>query len=61
MGSHHGPPDWIVQTENTVLEALRLGYRLLDGASFYNNEASLGRALARSPVPREELYSDVLT
>ena len=43
------------ETESTVLEAIKLGYRLLDGAAFYNNEASLGRALAASPVPREEL------
>ena len=36
--------------------ALRLGYRHVDTAEMYGNEAEIGKALARSGVPREELF-----
>lgn len=42
----------------TVTSAVGLGYRLLDGASFYENERELGeaiRAVADLGVPRSEL------
>lgn len=39
-----------------VREALRVGYRHFDTASMYGNEAELGRALADSGVPREEVF-----
>jgi len=42
--------------EQTVLEALKAGYRHFDTASFYGNEAALGRALNKSGIPRDELY-----
>ena len=35
--------------------ALELGYRLIDTAAAYGNESGVGRAIARSRVPREEL------
>ncbi|MFI7481986.1 aldo/keto reductase [Kocuria sp. M1R5S2] len=35
--------------------ALDLGYRLLDTALSYGNEQAVGRGVARSPVPREEI------
>lgn len=36
--------------------ALEAGYRSVDTASMYNNEAVIGEVLARSGVPREELF-----
>jgi diketogulonate reductase-like aldo/keto reductase len=35
---------------------LELGYRFLDCAEFYGNEAAVGEAIAASGVPREELF-----
>lgn len=43
-------------SEEAVLNAIRLGYRHLDSASFYMNEAGVGRAIQRCGVPREELF-----
>jgi len=39
-----------------VENALATGYRLLDGAYFYKNEAGLGEGLRRSAVPRDEVF-----
>jgi 2,5-diketo-D-gluconate reductase A len=39
-----------------VLSALRAGYRLIDTATMYANEADLGRALADSGVPRQDVF-----
>lgn len=36
--------------------ALRAGYRLLDTAAIYGNEAEVGRAIRDSGIPREELF-----
>ena len=36
--------------------ALEAGYRLIDTAAAYGNEAAVGRAIAASGVPREELF-----
>ena len=41
---------------NAVAEALRLGYRHIDTARAYYNEASVGRAVRDSGIPREEIY-----
>ncbi|MFI9613523.1 aldo/keto reductase [Streptomyces sp. NPDC052023] len=41
--------------ERAVLTALDLGYRLIDTATNYRNETGVGRAIARSRVPREEI------
>jgi 2,5-diketo-D-gluconate reductase A len=43
------------QAETIVLGALDLGYRLLDSAVRYGNETGVGRAVARTDVPREEI------
>jgi 2,5-diketo-D-gluconate reductase A len=43
------------QAEQAVLGALETGYRLFDTATNYRNETGVGRALARSDVPREEV------
>ncbi len=42
--------------ERAVAEALGLGYRHVDTAAMYGNEAGVGRALAASGLPREELF-----
>jgi 2,5-diketo-D-gluconate reductase A len=39
-----------------LLFALRAGYRLIDTATMYANEADVGRALAESGVPRQEVF-----
>lgn len=44
------------QAPEVVGEALGLGYRHVDTAQMYGNEAGVGRALAGSGVPRDELY-----
>lgn len=43
------------QAERAVVEALELGYRLVDTATNYRNESGVGRGIARSGVPREEV------
>ncbi|KRN01492.1 oxidoreductase [Levilactobacillus senmaizukei DSM 21775 = NBRC 103853] len=42
--------------EAAVLAALRAGYRLLDTATAYQNEAAVGRAIKKSGIPREEIF-----
>ncbi|AQU70114.1 aldo/keto reductase [Streptomyces niveus] len=44
------------ETEQAVTDALAAGYRLLDTASSYGNEQSVGRAVKNSGIPREELF-----
>src|SRR5712675_1140651 len=44
------------ETEQAVAAALEVGYRLIDTASAYGNEAAVGRAIAASGVPRDELF-----
>jgi diketogulonate reductase-like aldo/keto reductase len=43
-------------TFNAVLQALKTGYRHIDTAEFYGNEASVGKAIAVSKIDREELF-----
>ena len=40
---------------NAVADALRLGYRHIDTARAYENEASVGRAVRDSGIPRGDL------
>jgi 2,5-diketo-D-gluconate reductase A len=44
------------ETERAVSAALEIGYRLIDTASAYGNEAAVGRAIAASGIPRAELF-----
>ena len=44
------------ETEQAVSAALEAGYRLIDTAAAYGNEAGVGRAIAASGVPRAELF-----
>jgi len=39
-----------------IRHALDLGYRHIDTASVYKNEQTVGRAIAESGIPREELF-----
>ena len=41
---------------NSVLEALRNGYRHIDSAKLYNNEQDVGKAVKDSGLNREEVY-----
>ncbi|KAG6946866.1 hypothetical protein JG688_00015792 [Phytophthora aleatoria] len=41
---------------NAVLSALKLGYRHIDTAQFYQNEADVGRAVCDSGIPRDEIF-----
>lgn len=43
-------------TREVVVEALRLGYRHIDTARVYGNEADVGAALRASGVPREQVF-----
>ncbi|MBP9762547.1 aldo/keto reductase [Patescibacteria group bacterium] len=45
-----------LQTEQAVLWALEAGYRHIDTASFYGNEADVGRAIRKSGIQREEIF-----
>ena len=44
------------QCERCVLDAVEAGYRLIDTAQSYGNEAAVGRAIKKCGVPREELF-----
>lgn len=41
---------------DSVKSALELGYRVIDTAQIYGNEAGVGQAIAESGVPRSELF-----
>jgi len=41
---------------DSVSEALRVGYRLIDTANAYCNERAIGRAIKDSGIPREEIF-----
>jgi len=44
------------ETEQAVEWALEAGYRLIDTAAMYRNEESVGAAVRRSGLPREEVF-----
>ncbi|MFJ4708640.1 aldo/keto reductase [Streptomyces anulatus] len=44
------------ETTAAVSAALEAGYRSIDTAAIYGNEVGVGRALAASGLPREELF-----
>ena len=43
------------ECERSVYDALQTGYRLIDTAAAYMNEAAVGKAIKKSGVPREEV------
>ena len=44
------------EAENSVREALKMGYRLIDTANAYVNERAVGRGMKESGVAREEIF-----
>jgi diketogulonate reductase-like aldo/keto reductase len=44
------------ECERAVQDAINAGYRLIDTAASYLNEAAVGNALKNSGVPREDLF-----
>jgi len=44
------------EAERIVSDALEAGYRHIDTAAIYGNEEGVGRAIASSGIPREELF-----
>lgn len=46
----------LAECEQSVVDAIDVGYRLIDTAQSYGNEAAVGRAIQRSGVPREQLF-----
>ncbi|WP_430597235.1 aldo/keto reductase [Enterococcus sp. AZ177] len=48
-------PD-LAECERVVSEAIQIGYRLIDTAQAYGNEAAVGQAVKKSGLPREEFF-----
>lgn len=44
------------ECERAVVDAIDVGYRLIDTAASYENEEAVGRAIKRSGVPRAKLF-----
>ena len=44
------------ECEQSVLDALEVGYRSIDTAAAYRNEEAVGQAIKRSGVSREEIF-----
>ena len=53
FGVFQVPP---AETADVVSRALEVGYRHIDTAEMYGNEAGVGEAIKTSGLPREELY-----
>jgi diketogulonate reductase-like aldo/keto reductase len=54
LGVFKSPPG--KETEQAVRWALETGYRHIDTAAYYQNEADVARGLAASGVPREKVF-----
>ncbi len=52
-GVYQTPPE---DTERCVLEAIKIGYRSIDTAQAYGNEAGVGAAIQKCALPREDLF-----
>ncbi|MCC8061104.1 MAG: aldo/keto reductase [Clostridiales bacterium] len=52
-GVYQTPPE---ETERCVLDAISVGYRLIDTAQAYYNEEGVGSAVQKCGLPREELF-----
>jgi len=53
LGVYRASPQ---DTYTAVSEALRIGYRHIDTAQFYQNEADVGRAVADSGLSRDDVW-----
>ena len=50
---------WDVRDEKgkqCILDALELGYRLIDTAQMYDNEEIVGKAVRESSLPRQDIF-----
>jgi methylglyoxal/glyoxal reductase len=54
LGVYQSPPGQV--TQKAVEYALKIGYRHIDTARIYNNEADVGAALRKSGVKREDVF-----
>src|SRR5688500_3731303 len=54
LGVYQSPPGG--QTRQAVTWALEAGYRQIDTASLYGNEADVGAAVRASGLPREQVF-----
>ena len=54
LGTFLQPSDSVC--EQSCLTALKAGYRHIDTAHAYNDEADVGRAVKKSGIPREEIW-----
>ena len=53
FGTFQIPPD---ATQEAVESALEMGYRHIDTAAAYYNEAGVGAAIRASGIPRDEIF-----
>ena len=53
LGVFQTPPE---ETVSAVEDALRAGYRLIDTAAAYGNEAQVGEGIRNSGIAREEIF-----
>jgi 2,5-diketo-D-gluconate reductase A len=53
FGVFQVPPAEVIEP---MLAALEAGYRLIDTAAMYGNEEGVGKAIAQSGVPRDEIF-----
>ncbi|MBT2550603.1 aldo/keto reductase [Arthrobacter sp. ISL-65] len=53
FGVFQVPPE---ETQRIVEDALEAGYRHIDTAAAYRNEAAVGAAIAASGIPREDIF-----
>src|SRR5688572_32246418 len=53
FGVFQVPPE---ETQRIVEDALEAGYRHIDTAAAYRNEAGVGAAIAASGIPRDEIF-----
>jgi diketogulonate reductase-like aldo/keto reductase len=44
------------ETPKIIKNAIRLGYKMIDTASFYNNEVGIGNGIKESGVNREDIF-----
>ncbi|KPL08763.1 MAG: glyoxal reductase [Bacteroides sp. SM23_62] len=54
LGVYQSPPGGI--TRQAILDSFEAGYRHVDTARIYGNEVDVGRAVAESGLPREEIF-----
>ena len=52
-GTYQTPAD---ETRTAVAEAIKLGYRHIDTAAIYGNEAGVGEAIEESGIDRDEFF-----